>query len=611
MMHYMCYRQLNSTQTMHVAQEAYILQPYFAQAHCPLVNSLICNMKCNQCKMNATFRARNATTGGIFAWWCQSCFKFHQLSNHDVVFDVDFPIMCHKCKDQPASLRAKTKQLPVWLYWCYSCHERQSDPGPSDDMIVFDLDSASEAASEDDVDDEHADDGHADDGHVELDDNHEDADDVHADDGTHSCSSFNSWHLPLACNLQSLELQSHADTMSIASSSSFQMVFGVCDNDETASISSFQMVPTTAPVVADPDQEQQQQEQPQPEQLPDPEQQQQDAHEFDQICGKQFEEFEQELDLESNVADVGSDVGSMVDIIGLKDPDDDPDDLFAKWQEDQNFASGLAKWQEEQELRIAIEVSMHEEQLQITEQQQRQQQLQTAAKAAAATAAAKAAVADNSDSKCSSSNSSSSNSMPTLAATLFTQKLPKRTQKKPRWPLSDFQIKPSRLPSAFTVHKTGLEAIPEVHVDEAMHVSEYVDSSGCSQSVFTGECIKTSAPVPMCPKHLLDYQPHCRECANHQFLMQKHHHDLQLAAAIESSFDSSSIIWVDALPWCSTHYDNMMQCCHTCQQVFELRGSSSIIWVDALPWCSTHYDNMMQCCHICQQVFELRGQGLA
>ena len=54
-----------------------------------------------------------------------------------------------------------------------------------------------------------------------------------------------------------------------------------------------------------------------------------------------------------------------------------------------------------------------------------------------------------------------------------------------------------------------------------------------------------------------------------------------------------------------------MQCCHTCQQVFELRGSSSIIWVDALPWCSTHYDNMMQCCHICQQVFELRGQGLA
>ena len=166
------------------------------------------------------------------------------------------------------------------------------------------------------------------------------------------------------------------------------------------------------------------------------------------------------------------------------------------------------------------------------------------------TAEEKAAIAFNINSKGSICSSSiSSNSMPTP------KKLPKNTGKVPN--RSQF--------------RTGLEAIPEVQVDEALHMSEYVDSSGCTQAVFTDESIKASSPVPMCPIHLLDHQPHCRECANHQFFQEKHIHDVQLAQAIEQSLDSSSIIYIDGLPWCRKHDDNMKESCHTCNQVLLFR----------------------------------------
>ena len=119
-------------------------------------------------------------------------------------------------------------------------------------------------------------------------------------------------------------------------------------------------------------------------------------------------------------------------------------------------------------------------------------------------------------------------------------------------------------------------------------MTEYVDSSGCTQAVFTDESIKSSSPVPMCPIHGLDHKPHCRECDLHQFLQVKYIHDAQIAQAIEQSLDkkghqasghqqlelmldNSSIIYIDGLPWCSKHLDSMQQCCHTCNQVFLLR----------------------------------------
>ena len=95
-------------------------------------------------------------------------------------------------------------------------------------MVMHDLDSASESNE-----DEHVDDG---------------VDDA-VDDGAQSSSSFSSWHLPLASNLQALELQSNDDTMSIASSQSFMMAYEVLENDDTASMSPFQMVANTKAVL--------------------------------------------------------------------------------------------------------------------------------------------------------------------------------------------------------------------------------------------------------------------------------------------------------------------------------------------------------------------------
>ena len=104
------------------------------------------------------------------------------------------------------------------------------------------------------------------------------ADDA-VDDGTQSSSSFSSWHLPLASNLQALELQSNDDTMSIASSQSFMMAYELLENDDTASMSSFQMVANTAPSVVDPDeqQEQQQQQDQEPDAEPDAQEPNMDA----------------------------------------------------------------------------------------------------------------------------------------------------------------------------------------------------------------------------------------------------------------------------------------------------------------------------------------------
>ena len=433
-------------------------------------------MKCNMCGMQAKFRARSI--GCTFLWWCQVCYDAHD--HKDLPHDKDFPILCHKCNDQPASFRVQSQLKPWWSYWCYTCFEQDEHDGESlDDPFVWHvLDSASDSNEDEKVDDG--------------------ADDA-VDDGTQSSSSFNSWHLPLASNLQSLALQSNDDTMSIASSQSFMMAYQLLDNDDTASMSSFQMLANTD--------EQQDQEQ-QQDQEPDAEQDEQEPN-MDAVTTK------------GNVAD------------------DDPD---AQQQDAQGIGKdaehNLGGWQEDQEMLIAVEKSIEDV----------------------------APVAD-------SSSSSSSSSMPTLAASIKLPAPRPKGKKMQRWPLSDY------VPSANSqarkckdgkVSLTGLVSIPEVQFDGEMHISEYVDSSGCTQTVFTDGSIKSSSQVPMCTMHHV-YHPHCQACANHQFFKEKHNHDVELAKAIEASLDTSCVIYMDSMPYCSKHADNMVEFCQTCKQVCDLR----------------------------------------
>ena len=429
------------------------------------------------CGMEAKFRARSI--GCPFLWWCQVCYDVNK--HKDLPHDKEFPILCHKCNHQPATCRVQSQLKSCWSYWCYTCLEKDAhDDQSHDDMVIHDLDSASESNEDENVDDG--------------------ADDA-VDDGTQSSSSFSSWHLPLASNLQALELQSNGDTMSIASSQSFMMAYELLENDDTASMSSFQMVANTAPSVVDPDEQQEQQQQ--QDQDPDAEQ----------------EPHMDALSIEGNAA---SSVG-----------DDDPD---AQQQDAQGI--NLGRWQEEQEILIAIDKTKPKED--------------------------EAPVAD--------SSSSSSSNMPTLAASLKLPTPKPKGKKVQRWPLSDFQW-PDLRPHG-KVGLTGLVPIPEVVFDAEMHTSEYVDSSGCTQTVFTHGSMESSSQVPMCAMHHV-FHPHCQACVNHQFFKDKHNHEVELAKAIEASLDTSCIIYIDSLPFCSKHEDSMVEGCPTCNQVCDLRDQLS------------------------------------
>ena len=153
---------------MHVAHYVYLLQPYFVQANCHIVICCASIMKCNMCGMEAKFRARGI--GCPFVWWCQDCYDVDK--HKDLPHDKEFPILCHKCNDQPATCRVQSQFKPWWSYWCYTCFEKDAHDGESlDDMVMHDLDSASESNEDENVDDG--------------------ADDA-VDDGTQSSSSFSS-----------------------------------------------------------------------------------------------------------------------------------------------------------------------------------------------------------------------------------------------------------------------------------------------------------------------------------------------------------------------------------------------------------------------------------
>ena len=179
----------------------------------------------------------------------------------------------------------------------------------------------------------------------------DESEDPHEPEGevdTQSCASFNSWCMPNAGNLKALDLmetQSNADdAVSVASGSSWALTYQVVDNDDTASVSSFQMVPP-AQVVDDDDTasvssfqmvsvcHEQQQEQ---EQQHDPEhhqelQQQQDAHEHKKQ--QQLQQQHQGLD---------------------EKPGGEPDEEL-----DREMPS-LGAWQEDEELVIALQMSLRD-----------------------------------------------------------------------------------------------------------------------------------------------------------------------------------------------------------------------------------------------------------
>ena len=182
----------------------------------------------------------------------------------------------------------------------------------------------------------------------------DESEDPHEPEGevdTQSCASFNSWCMPNAGNLNALDImetQSNADdAVSVASGSSWALTYQVVDNDDTASVSSFQMLPSVQVVDNDDTASvssfqmvsachEQQQEQ---EQQHDPEhhqelQQQQDVHA--QLLVWKQQQLQQQLGY------------------GDEEPDGEHDEEL-----DREMPS-LGAWQEDEELVIALQVSLRD-----------------------------------------------------------------------------------------------------------------------------------------------------------------------------------------------------------------------------------------------------------
>ena len=81
------------------------------------------------------------------------------------------------------------------------------------------------------------------------------------------------------------------------------------------------------------------------------------------------------------------------------------------------------------------------------------------------------------------------------------------------------------------------------------------------------------APSIVCTFHGLDLQPHCRHCANYQYMVDKHKIQMAETTLILASLDQSCIQWEEKdgtfFANCSIHaHDDMQEGCSACQQLF-------------------------------------------
>ena len=102
--------------------------------------------------------------------------------------------------------------------------------------------------------------------------------------------------------------------------------------------------------------------------------------------------------------------------------------------------------------------------------------------------------------------------------------------------------------------------------------SQYVGHGGCMDIMFSAEWNESDV---VCQRHGSEWEPHCRHCANHQFMVHKHRHEVNEAIAIQRSMHNTSVIWVErgGQLWatCSNHPNNNKQeYCSACTMVVQL-----------------------------------------
>jgi hypothetical protein len=347
-----------------------------------------------------------------------------------------------------------------------------------------------------------------------------------ADDAV-SIASGSSFAMPNASNLQALDLmetESTADdAVSIASGSSFALTYQVLDNDDTSSVASFNMV--------------QEQEQQHGQMLQEQGVQQEQEQQHDP-------EHHQELQQPSPAA--------IRERIGQKDAHQ-LQQLCKRMQ----LRSGLGGWQEDLELEMALKTSVRDI---------------GKAVAAAAAAAARQKQQQHQQQHNSNSSSSISSNSSSAASAPQTLKLPRQRNQiknkryQPRWPLSDLQVPKEKM--------IPMEKIDEYCAEpqhEQIHTSKYTDASGCTLTFLTEEPTSTSSKITLCPLHHHQFNRHCRHCSNYQHMVEQQQYSMAMQNSIQDNFDQSTIMFIDGLPCCSSHDQDMQDWCGTCNKVLALR----------------------------------------
>ena len=306
-----------------------------------------------------------------------------------------------------------------------------------------------------------------------------------------------------------------------ASVSSFQLVS--TDADDTASLSSFHMVPTAC----------HEQQQGQQEQL-DPEPQQELSSNTCLLLKKE-QQLHQQHQSPDGTLDVEPDGASEMD------------------------KQSLGDWQEDQEMMLAMQLTLNEA----------EQDLAIAQPKAPPTARPAAVKAVDIDPL---GPTVAQKDRPTLKAPKI------RNQKVTKVPAA--QMPPKAPPTALRPPKGVKPLVPMEKIDEAVSshqgssgCTQYEDLSGCTHQIFTSKEQAACTDKFLCPHHGYDHwaNPHCHLCVNYQFMQEKHQQDLAQAMSLEAHFENSKVIWLDDFPYCNIHLDDMQERCVTCNRVFELR----------------------------------------
>ena len=317
----------------------------------------------------------------------------------------------------------------------------------------------------------------------------------------------------------------------------------VVDNDDTASVSSFQMVSAC---------NEQQQEQ---EQQHDPEHHQ-ELQLFEQELWTIQQLFEQELQQQQDAHEHQKQ--QQLQHQHHHQPDEEPDGKHDE-ELDREMPS-LGAWQEDEELVIALQMSLRD----IAEQAEPIADSSSiiSSSSSSSTAAATANVDDPFGQFIPEYGSAASSS--SAASAPQTLMLPRiRNQRKgPK--------QASKVPEQY-VAMAKIDEIVGSH--DQIHASEYIDLSGCTATIFTDKPTTTSIQPHrlLCPIHQLEHNSYCQACNNYQFMKEKQQWSMAMQHSIQDSYDTSSIIFIDQLPYCSSHVQDMKEWCGTCNKATALR----------------------------------------